>query len=373
MLDSDIIASARDVADWMVSHQRKDGSWPYAYNDDGTEALSDAPSSTIWNVWSLYRFGKLTGDTKYSLAAERAKSYFEKTFTENMLYRGYWEDNYGQGRMELNTTQGYEACIAALAFAEMGDEAAMVRSTEHVLRFVCTRELESRTYWTSYGGVSEQQGWAPGTYVAPSVGYAAHVAWRRTGEDIFHRFSDMSKIIGWWQDPKTGGPFWLSQAITQQPIEMYREGGGGRSSWALWDGAQKVTFAVPWLVDEVNRRSGDQIKIDTESLSGKDDRGKDVDVKLFNGDIESKSGQVNWLGLRTVGIKSGGEYQLVLINHAETTDVIVKSSFKTVPVAVRLFDADGHSTKSPEHLGQVPAEIMLQLPEKHMAIIVWDQ
>ncbi|MGB9620447.1 MAG: hypothetical protein ACPL7K_08555, partial [Armatimonadota bacterium] len=63
----------------------------------------------------------------------------------------------------------------------MGDTDAAVSSAQDALRFVCTRVLESRDYWTSYGGVAEQQNWAPGTYLAPTFGYAAHLAWRISG------------------------------------------------------------------------------------------------------------------------------------------------------------------------------------------------
>ena len=199
-LSDDVLAGARDVADWMVRCQKEDGSWSYAYAEDGSITSPMSDSGTIWNVWSLWRFGKLTGDKKYSDAARNAAAYFKKTFTENHLYRGYWEDVYGGGNTTLNSAQGYESAIAALAFAEIGDIDAMRTSSQDSLRFICTRVLESRDQWTSYGGGSEQQGWAPGTYIAPTLGYAAHLAWRKTGDDILRRFSGSAKCTGWWQD-----------------------------------------------------------------------------------------------------------------------------------------------------------------------------
>jgi hypothetical protein len=238
--------------------------------------LSD--SGSIWNVWALYRFGQLTKNPKYSAAADRSGAYYKKTFIAQHLYRGYWEDTVPEGSQELGSVQGYEASIAALAFAEMGDNETMKKAAQDCLRFVCTRKLESRTYETSYGGVSEQLDWAPGTYIASTLGYAAHVAWRRTGDDLFRRFSGLAKGMGWWQY-KTGSAFWLIDAIVQQPIEMYRERGRDRSFWVFWDSAQKVAFGIPWLVDEVNRRSGDRIKIDVEGLTGKDDRNVAVAIQ----------------------------------------------------------------------------------------------
>lgn len=366
-IDPDVLAGAKEVADWIVSHQGKDGSWPYAYLEDGSVTSPQPPSSTIWNIWSLYRFGKLTGNTVYSKAAEKGKLFFKKTFIANTLYAGYWEDNYTETNKELNTTQGYEASIAALAFAEMGDNDAMARSAEHVLRFICTRQLECRTYWTSYGGASEQQGWAPGTYITTTIGRAAQVAWQRTGRDTFRRFSGLAKAIGWWQDPKTGCPFWLQQAIFHQPIEMYHEGGGDRSFWALWDGAQKVSFVIPWLIDEVNYRSGGSIKLSTETLTGTDDLGANVAVKIFEGKVSSTSGQVNWIGLRP---KQGG-YQLVLINHAEATDVSIQPPFKTPPASARLLSPAGRKTDIRTE-GDAQ-QVRVHLPERSIAVVVWSE
>ncbi|MGB9620448.1 MAG: hypothetical protein ACPL7K_08560 [Armatimonadota bacterium] len=102
-LPADILEGARDVADWMVRMQEDDGSWHYAYYEDGAVASPMSDSGTIWNVWSLWRFGRLTGETKYLDAAEKARSYFKQTFTANHLYRGYWEDIYGGGKTQLDT------------------------------------------------------------------------------------------------------------------------------------------------------------------------------------------------------------------------------------------------------------------------------
>ncbi|MEI6914520.1 MAG: hypothetical protein WCL39_05250, partial [Armatimonadota bacterium] len=195
-----VMDGAKDLADWMVRFQKEDGSWSYAYDDNGKIVSPMSDSGTIWNIWSLYRFGKLTGDEKYSKASAKGLEYFKKTFIANHLYRGYWEDIYGGGKTELNSNQGYEASLTTIAMAEMGEREAMVSAAKDGLRFVSTRTLESRNYWTSYGGASEQQGWAPGTYIAPAFGWAAQKAWRTTGDDIFRRFAGIGKTIGWWMD-----------------------------------------------------------------------------------------------------------------------------------------------------------------------------
>lgn len=365
-LDEPVLAGAKDIADWMVRMQREDGSWAYAYHEDGTEASPMSDSGTIWNIWSLWRFGRLTGDSRYLETSTKAEAYFRETFTANHLYRGYWEDIYGGGKTELNSAQGYESAIAAIAFAEMGDSGAAVSSAQDALRFICTRQLESRDYWTSCGGVSEQQNWAPGTYIAPTFGYAAHLAWRQSGDDFFRPFASIAKTIGWWQD-ESGGAFWLSAAISQQPIEHLRESGGGRQFWALWDSAQKVTFSVPWLVDEVNRRTGDRMKLSTASLRGADDRGAKVSVRVFDGQVESASGQVNWLGLQTQA--RGQEYQLVLMNHAEPTACTVRAPFEGGPISARMFDASGAPTEVTFSFEGGAATI--DLPERATAVLVW--
>jgi hypothetical protein len=369
-LDKDVLAGATDVADWMVRCQREDGSWPYGFQEDGKVSYALSDSGSIWNVWSLYRFGRLTGNPKYSKAAEKAAAYFKSTFTANHLYRGYWEDTVGENQ-PLGTAQGYEASIATLAFREMGDEKAMVMSARDCLRFVCTRTLESRTYETSYGGASEQLDWAPGTYIASTMGYAAHSAWRRTGDDLFRRFSGLAKGMGWWQY-KTGSAFWLIPAIWQQPIEMLRERGRDRSFWAFWDSAQKIAFALPWLVDEVNRRSGDRIKIDLEGLTGKDDRGAAVAVGLFAGRITSVSGQVNWLPLKAADPASPANSQLALINHAEATVVIVESGATPGPASIRMFNEKGDPVQGPEYLA-VDGKVQFLIPEQHMVIIAYQK
>jgi len=369
-LPEDIVAGATDVAEWLVRYQRSDGSWAYAYHEDGSVASPASGSGSIWNIWSLWRFARLTGERKYLESAKNASGYFKRTFTANHLYRGYWEDVYGGGKTELNTAQGYESALAAMAFAEMGDVEAAISSARDCVRHVCTRVLECRDYWTSYGGVSEQQNWAPGTYIAPTFGYAAHIAWRRSGDDVLRRFSSLAKTIGWWQD-KSGGAFWLSAAVTQQPISMYREQGGGRQFWALWDSAQKVAFAVPWLIDEVNRRTGYRMKIDPVRLVGVDDRGLRVAARAFDGLVCSDSGQINWVGLESTGGSGRADYQLVLMNHAEATDCSVGTRFGASPVAARSFDAQGNPAKT--QFTAHSDKVIVHVPAGHTVVLLWEK
>lgn len=368
-LPKDIIEASRDVADWMVRYMKEDGSWSYGYKEDGSIASPMSDSGTIWNTWSLYKFAKLTGEKKYSDAAEKSADYFRNTFVKNHLYRGYWEDNYGNGATVLNDAQGYESSIAALAFADMGDNKSANSTAKDGLRFVCTRTLESRDYWTSYGGASEQQAWAPGSYIAPTFGRAAQVAWLDGGGEFLGRFSGLAKTIGWWIDA-TGTSFWIGEAVGQQPIEMYRKQGGQRSYWALWDCAQKANFAIQWLVDDVKRRSGGKLDIDPENLRGTDDDGNTAHVRLFDGIINSTSGQVNWLWLHTTDDKNISGRKLVLINHAEATEVSVRPSMRRMPDAARLYDGKGKA--SGIRTSGTAQEIKINLPEQSIAVLSWD-
>jgi hypothetical protein len=367
-ISDEVLSGARDVADWMVRLQKDDGSWSYAYNEAGETTSPMSDSGTIWNVWGLWRFGQLTGDARYSDAAERGFDYFKQTFTENHLYRGYWEDVYGHGKTVLNTAQGYESSIAALAFAEIGDIEAMKSSSRDSLRYICTRVLECRDKWTSYGGACEQQGWAPATYIAPTFGYAAHVAWRKTGDDTIRRFSCLAKTIGWWQD-SCGAAVWIQDATYQQPIESMRTKGGRRQFWAIWDSAQKVAFVVPWLVEEVNRRTGGRMRLSSESLAGTDDLGDPIAARVFRGRVKAKSGQVNWLGLKPTSPGRESEYRLALLNHAGATEVTVKSEFASLPTSCRLYDPEGRVREG--RFAVKDGEVVVRIPKRSLMILVW--
>ena len=73
------------------------------------------------------------------------------------------------------------------------------------------------------------------------------------------------------------------------------------------------------------RRSGGPTSV--ENLRGRDDRSRAVAMRLFKGKVTPSScGQVNWVCLETTGGKGRGEIQLVLLNHAETTEVNVDSA-----------------------------------------------
>jgi hypothetical protein len=191
-----------------------------------------------------------------------------------------------------------------------------------------------------------------------------------SGDDYLRRFAFAPKVIGWWVwkngwwGDDTGWPIWIVESISHHPIEMFHNAQGGCSPclWSGWLTGQEVTFGIPWLIGEVNRRSGDRIAIDPETLEGKDDLGASVAVKVFDGRVTSKSGQVNWLGFKS----SSGKYQLALINHAEATEVTAESELGT-PVSATVFDAEGRrkAFKTPGADGR------LKIAAKSMVVLAW--
>jgi len=122
----------------------------------------------------------------------------------------------------------------------------------------------------------------------------------------------------------------------------------------------------------VNRRSGDRIKIDLESLTGKDDLGTAVSVGTFEGRISSLSGQVNWLPLKAADPTGPANSQLALINHAEATVVTMESGSTPGPASIRMFNEKGVPVQGPDYLA-VDGKVRFLIPEQHMVIIAYQK
>ena len=106
-----------------------------------------------------------------------------------------------------------------------------------------------------------------------------------------------------------------------------------------------------------------------DDLTGTDDRGVEVAAKVFNGKVESKSGQVNWQGLRSKAPGHEREYQLVLVNHAEATDVTITAPFGFAPASARIFDPAGRSRAA--EFSATAKRVSVRIPKQQMMIIVW--
>ena len=118
--DPEINRVIDEGAQWLLKTQTPDGGWPYGHSVDG-RPLPDAPSGgSIWNIRALWRLGKETGNAKYIDAANRGKRWHLKTFVEPHHYHGYWED------VGPTSREGYDAALAAIVYAEMGEKQATV-------------------------------------------------------------------------------------------------------------------------------------------------------------------------------------------------------------------------------------------------------
>jgi hypothetical protein len=279
-----------EAALWLLKTQTPAGGWPFGHYLDGRDFPGIQSSGTIWNIWALWRLGKDTGNTKYLEAAERAKTWFTKSFVEPHYYHGYWED------MGTKTREGYEAAVATLAFAEMGDKELAVKTAKDAIQWVFTRQIEPREANNSAGLVSEQLNWPPAHYCNPMMGVAAHTAWEITGDDFWKPYAMIPKALGWWYQADKGALFWTIDDCQMAPLV----GPGYDSYWQDWSIAQPGGFALRWLVREACRRSGGAIKVDDITLQGKV---LGHDVKAWSPEsgihpIIPVHGQVNWLGFR---------------------------------------------------------------------------
>jgi hypothetical protein len=312
----------QEAADWLLKTQTPSGGWPYGHDLQGNptsgftlegKSWENMPSSgSIWSIWALWRMGKETGDRKYLDAAERGTKWFIKEFVEKHRYHGYWED-YGPGSVE-----GFEAAIAAVAFAEMGKKDLSITTARDAVQWVNTREVEYRDGVPSSGQMPEQKNYIPGSYLCGTMALAAYTAWRETGDEFWKPFF-MSPLaaIGDHYYPELG-TFWQSDqdSLARAPIT----GNLGFSygyTWADYFDAQSSTMMLRWLVGEVTRRSGGAIQLDEETLRGTA-LGQSVRAWTPSGGfrpVPPSDGQMNWLGF-----KSASSVMVALMNNGETGD-----------------------------------------------------
>jgi hypothetical protein len=254
--------------------------------------VAGAPSGgSIWNIWALWRIGRETHRAEYLDAARRGKDWFVKAFVEPHHYHGYWED------MGPNTREGYEAAVAAVAFAEMGEKTLVLQTARDAIQWVFTRRIDPREASCSAGLVAEQMGWPPAAYCNPMMALAAHSAWQASGDDFWRPFAMIPKATGWWFQPDSGAMVWIVDATQMAPLS----GPCFESWWSDWCIAQPDTLMLRWLVREAARRSQGTLAVNEETLRGTF-RDKKVHAWAPRGGFRPllpQHGQVNWLGLRS--------------------------------------------------------------------------
>ncbi len=373
--DDNALAAARAGLDWLLKVQGEDGGWVYAYHVDGTRVTDQQDSGNIWNIWALFRYGKLTGKQRYLDAAERAKQWFGSKFIANHICRGYWEDvSGGGGRVELSW-EAYEFAIATIAFAEMGDSDLAVAAARNAVTWIWTRTIACRRYSNSYGHVHEQWGWPPATYLAPMFGLAAQTAFRITGDDFFRQIAGTAKTIGWWTVRNTkngiwpseasktdlGGSFWPLEATEFVPLEEPFL----VTIWVDWVSSQQATICLTWLIHEANLRCGGKIQVDPTTLRGNilGEPGRVV-LQPHQPGIRGGHQQIDWLGYRTARLSA-----VVLMNFAEATEVQVSvPSLRASKVTV-LSTPDGKHWQ--ESISNATSAFTASLPDHGTAIIRW--
>jgi hypothetical protein len=300
--DPEINKVIEEAADWLLKTQRPDGGWPFCHDLEGnpqdwawdlqggprSPALANS-SGTIWNIWALWRLGKQTGDQRCGEAVERAKKWFAQEYVSKHYYYGYWED-------DCWLMEGYDAAVATLAFAEMGEKDLAAETARDAIQFVCTHQLETRDARNSVGMAAEQRLWPPMFYCVTMISLAAWTAWQFSHDEFFRPFAMNPKVIGWWYRRDIGAPVWIADSIVPAPLV----GPGSDSIWVDWCAAQAGTLTLRWVMREFQRRASGAAQLDEETLRGTV-LGRPVKLWAPEGGfwpVMPEHGQVNWLGFR---------------------------------------------------------------------------
>ncbi len=373
--DQPALEAARTALDWLLKIQSPNGGWFYACLPDGTKLTEEEDAGNIWNIWALYRYGKLSGEARYLEAADKAKNWFASTFLARHICRGYWEDVSGaNGKVGLSW-EAYEFGIAANVFAEMGEKELAVEAARNAVTWIWTRVVDGRDYANSVGHAHEQWNWPPATYVAPMFGLAAQTAFRLTGDDLFRRFAGAAKTIGWWIVRDNGGSVWPRKAAWTDiggafwPLEgtefVPLEEPFDVTFWVDWISAQQCTICLRWLILEINSRSGGKVAVSADTLAGTilDKRGK---VALWPDEIKvtPRSDQVNWLGYQTEESRI-----LAILNHDEATSATV--SFPALGSTARTLLISAKQGEWRQEATSGASELKIPLPANGCVLMVW--
>ncbi|HEX2747779.1 MAG TPA: hypothetical protein VHM91_07265, partial [Verrucomicrobiales bacterium] len=330
--DAKALAAARKGCDFLISRQHENGSWPYAYDLNG-KSVSDQPDAgQIWCVWALWKMHQFTGEEKYRTAALKAKDFFVKTFADNHVYQGYWEDVSGGGNNAGRSWETYEAAIACQAFAEMGDRELALRVARDSAVSLWTRVTTTRQYETAYGQTIEQGAGGPSQAQSPMAGAAMQRMYEISGDRFWNDLSGAVKAIHFCADPDqaygmcaiAGWDECFSGTISP-PIDNVNvsspPGGLGRPVWNEWQTAQYAWLALDWLIREGNMRAPQHLHIDPLTMRGTV-LGQSGRVKMPEErcDVTPMDHiDVNW-----AGYQNDTQYVLMLMNHQEACTVAVR-------------------------------------------------
>ncbi len=373
--DRGALEAAKTALDWLLKTQNPSGGWFYAYQPDGSKLTEEEDAGNIWNIWALYRYGKLSGEAQYLEAADKAKNWFASKFLARHICRGYWEDVSGANGHVGLSWEAYEFGIAANVFAEMGDKELAVESARNAVTWIWTRVVDCRDYSNSYGHAHEQWNWPPATYVAPMFGLAAQTAFRLTGDDLFRRFAGAAKTIGWWIVRDNGGTVWPRKAAWTDiggafwPLEgtefVPLEEPFDVTLWVDWISAQQCTICLRWLIQEINMRSAGKVAVNADTLAGAilEKSGK---VALWPDEIKvtPQSGQINWLGYQTEDSRV-----LAILNHDAATSAAITLPALRSPAPRLLISTRQGEWR--EETASAVSELEIPLPAGSCVLVVW--
>ncbi|MEI6914233.1 MAG: hypothetical protein WCL39_03790, partial [Armatimonadota bacterium] len=381
--DDKALASARKGCDFLVAHQREDGGWPYAYDLNGKIISEQADAGQIWCTWALWKMAEFTGEEKYKTAALKGKAFFTKTFYENHLYQGYWEDVSGGGGNVTRSGETYEAAIACQAFVEMGDPKLALEVAKDSAVSLWTRVTSTRQYETAYGQTIEQGSGGPSQAQSPMVGAAMQRMYEISGDTFWNDLSGAVKAINFAADPDqaygmvaiAGWDECLTGTIsppTDNRNAMTRPGAGGRGVWNEWQTSQYAWFALEWLIREGNMRAKQYVKIDPMTMRGTvlglDGRVKMPEERCDVTGIDHYD--INWAGYR-----NDQKYVLMVMNHQEKLTTAIRPHEAHLDIytrSPRILVGSGDSFKEVAVVKK-GVQYMVDIPAKGTALLIWDR
>ncbi len=383
-----VFQAAKRACDWLVSIQRPDGGWSYAFDLEGKPLTELPDAGQIWCTWALWQMGKITGEAKYTQAALKSKDAFVKTFVNVHRYMGYWEDVSGGGGNVTRSWEAYEPAIAALVFTEMGDRKLAAECAKDAATWSWTRVTSTRQYETCYGETTEQSLCGPAQAQSPMVAVGLHQIYENTGDAFWNDFSGAIKAINFCGDPDQGygmcattGWFDPTCAVAGPPFDNVRPwitaGNSrndeyGRGVWAEWQTSQFAWLALEWLIREANVRAPEFVKIDPNTLKGTvlgapgrikmpEERCDVVGVDHYD---------INW-----VGYYNDAKFALLVMNHKERTRVMIRPheahlDIYTRPPRIMIGKGKAYAEAKVTKQG---INYVLDIPAGGNALLVWDR
>lgn len=386
-----VFEAARSGCDWMLKTLRDDGGWPYAFDAvDGTPITNACGAGQIWCTWSLWDMYRATGEEKYKEAALRSKDFFKRAYMDVHRYVGYWEDTVGitkEQNKTISSWESYEAAVAVHVFSEMGDTALALEAAKDLACHSWTRVTSTRQYETSYGQTIEQSLCGPSQAQSPMVGVSFSEAYRLTGDSLWRDLSGAVKAVNFCADPEQGYGMvatsgWSDalNAVAGPPYENVRpfvspdsrRGDYGRALWYGWCTDQFAWLALEWLIREGNMRAPQYVTIDHNTLRGTvlgvPGRVKMPEEKCDVNGIDHYD--INW-----VGYQNDDHYVLLVMNHKEKTEVLVRPREAHLGVYTReprilISDGNAHAQAKVTKRG---VQYVVGIPEKGSVMLIWER